>query len=110
MITSSKQITCFGCGSTAVHAAGTQPDDDPPRAEERNDAVQAVVGPPVLLHQHDDSVSHGGVGQYTHTAALRGGADMRSKREMTIAKQPTFLGTGSGQVKSPSCSVSGDVT
>lgn len=85
MITSSKQITCFGCGSTAVHAASTQPDDDPPRAEERNDAVQAVVGPPVLLHKHDDSVSHGGVGQYTHTAALRGGADMRSKREMSIA-------------------------
>ena len=48
--------------SAAVHAAGTDPYDDPPGAEQGYNAVQTVVGSAVLLHQNYHSVSHGSTG------------------------------------------------
>ncbi len=45
--------------SAAIDAAGAQPDDDPHRTKDGDDAMEAVVGSVVFLYQHNHSVSHG---------------------------------------------------
>ena len=47
--------------SAAVYAAGAQPDEDPPRTEESDDTMEAVVGLAGLARfDHDHVISHGG--------------------------------------------------
>lgn len=42
----------------AIDATGTEPDNDPTGAEEKDDEMETVVGTTVLFHPHYHLVSH----------------------------------------------------